>query len=84
MMPTGMLTRKIQRQLPSTLGQVTYWMMMPPSTGPRPEATPETPPQTPMAAPRLSGAKTVAMMLRVDGIIAAPPMPWMTRKTMSR
>jgi len=45
---------------------------------------PETPPQTPMAAPRLSGANTVAMMLSVDGIIAAPPMPWMTRKAISR
>ena len=84
MTPTGMLTRKIQRQLPSADGQVTYWMMIPPRTGPRPEARPETPPHTPIAAPRFSGAKTVAMMLSVDGIIAAPPMPWMTRKAMSR
>ena len=84
MMPTGMLTRKIQRQLAAASGHVTYWMMIPPRTGPRPEATPETPPQTPIAAPRLSGAKTVAMMLSVDGIIAAPPMPWMMRKAISR
>ena len=66
-MPTGMLTRKIQRQLSATAGQVTYWMMMPPSTGPSPEARPDTPPHTPIAAPRFSGANTVAMMLSVDG-----------------
>ena len=83
-MPTGMLTRKIQRQLPATVGQVMYWRMMPPSTGPRPEARPDTPPHTPMAAPRLWGGKTVAMMLSVEGIIAAPPMPCTTRKAISR
>ena len=76
--------KTIMGLVPAAAGQVTYWMMMPPSTGPRPEATPETPPQTPMAAPRLSAGNTVAMMLRVDGIIAAPPMPWITRKAMSR
>jgi hypothetical protein len=38
----------------------------------------------PIAAPRLSAGKTVAMMLSVDGIMAAPPMPWTTRKAISR
>ena len=82
--PMGMLTRKIQRQLSSTVGQVTYWTMMPPRVGPMAVARPETPPHTPMAAPRLPGGKTSETMLRVDGIIAAPPMPCRTRKAMSR
>ena len=47
-------------------------------------ASPETPPQTPIAAPRLPGGNTAATMLSVAGIIAAPPSPCTTRKTMSQ
>ena len=84
MIPMGMLTRKIQRQLSATAGQVTYWTMVPPSVGPMAVASPDTPPHTPMATPRFPGGKTAAMMLKVDGIIAAPPMPCSTRQAISR
>ena len=74
--PIGRLMRKIQRQLAASTTR-------PPRLGPIAVASPLTPPQMPMAAPRLSAGNTAATMLKVLGIIAAPPSPCTTRKATS-
>ena len=71
-MPTGMLTRKIQRQ-DSPL------VSAPPITGPTATATPVTAPKTPNATPRSRPWKALARIARPVANMIAPPMPWNAR-----
>ena len=71
-MPTGMLTRKIQRH-DSPL------VSAPPITGPTATATPVTAPNTPNATPRSRPWKALAISARPVANMIAPPMPWNAR-----
>nr|BFE88506.1 hypothetical protein GCM10020093_111070 [Planobispora longispora] len=54
-----------------------------PVIGPIATASPTPPAQTPIALPRSCGGKTLEMIARVAGMIAAPPMPMNARATIS-
>ena len=67
-MPTGRLTRKIQRQLSPVVSR-------PPRTGPRATLTPVTAPQTPKAVPRSRPWKVWASSASDVANMIAPPTP---------
>ena len=70
--PSGMLIRKIARQLTASISQ-------PPTSGPTAAATPPSADQAPIARPRSSGWKLASMIARLPGVSRAPPMPCTTR-----
>ena len=72
---TGMLIRKIQRQLPGPISTMT-----PEITDPRVPPRPARPPQMPSALVRSRGSwKSSATRPRAAGAANASPMPWMKR-----
>ncbi len=76
MMPTGMLTKKIQLQSRCSV-------MSPPTSGPIASASADTPAQIPIAVPRCRGGNVAAMIESVAGFISAAPAPWNTRAAIS-
>ena len=74
--PIGTLTQKIHRQ-------PAYSVSRPPASGPTAAAPAITAPHTPNAAARSSPWNREFTLDRVDGRIAAPPMPCTTRATIS-
>ncbi len=74
--PIGTFTQKIHCQArPSA--------MAPPTSGPMAIASPATPPHAPSATARRSGRTLADRMVRLSGVISAPPTPWMARARMS-
>ncbi len=77
MMTTGTLTR-------NTEPQKKWESRKPPAIGPRPTPSADTPAHTPIALERSAGSvKTLEMMLRVAGMISAPPIPMNARVAIS-
>ena len=74
--PTGRLTRKIQRQ-PSPL------VSRPPRTGPSATLMPVTAPQTPKAVPRSRPWNVWARSASEVANMIAPPTPWAAREAIS-
>ena len=54
----------------------------PPTSGPIAIASPATPPQAPRATARRSCGTAADRMVRVSGVMIAPPTPWMARAAM--
>ena len=74
---TGMLMKKIARQLTSSVSQ-------PPSSGPSASAIADTPAHMPIALPRSAGGNVLVMIESVPGIISAAPQPWIAREATSQ
>jgi hypothetical protein len=74
---TGMLIKKIGRQLPACSSH-------PPANGAIAAETPLNPAHVPIAWVRSAGAKLASMMARLAGVISAPPMPCTARAAISQ
>ena len=74
--PTGMLMKKIQLQLTSSV-------RIPPTSGPIASASAETPAQIPIAMPRWRGGNVAVMIDSVAGFMSAAPMPCTVRAAIS-
>ena len=72
MIPTGTLIQKIHSQLKAVT-------TAPPTMGPSATARPATPDQAPIARPRRSSRKATLRIVRVSGVITAPPRPCTAR-----
>ena len=70
--PTGMLTKKIHRQLSESV-------MIPPSSGPAATAKPTVEPQTAIAVIRAGPWNSAPIRASAVANSAAPPMPWSAR-----
>ena len=75
-MPSGTLTRKIQRQSAASVST-------PPITGPSTALSPMTGPKSPNAFCSSSAGKAARMMPKPWGIISAANAPWTRRKAIS-
>jgi hypothetical protein len=74
---TGMLIRKIHRQLPACSSH-------PPTKGAITADTPLNPAHVPIACVRSAGWMVASMMARLAGVISAPPIPCRARAAMSQ
>ena len=74
--PNGMLMRKIQCQLASSIST-------PPSTGPKAEDTSATTAISASPKPRCCGGNTSTVIAKPSGARMPAPAPWITRKTIS-
>ena len=76
MRPIGTLSQKIHCQArPSAIA--------PPTSGPIAIARPAIPPHAPSASARRSRGTAADRIVRLSGVMIAPPTPWMARATMS-
>jgi len=74
--PSGTLIQKIHcHERPETTA--------PPTSGPSATARPPIPPQAPSATPRFSAGTADERMVRVSGVMIAPPTPWRARAATS-
>ncbi len=74
--PNGMLMRKIQCQLASSIST-------PPTTGPKAEDTSATTAISASPKPRCCGGNTRIVIAKPSGARMPAPAPWITRKTIS-
>ena len=56
--------------------------MAPPTSGPMAMARPAMPPHAPRATARRSGGTAADRMVRLSGVMIAPPTPWIARAAM--